>query len=136
MAQQTELPPRVLVVDDDPASANLMATLLEDHGFRVGVAYGGADAVLAAEILRPSAILLDLGMPEVSGLEVCRRVRREPWGATMRIVALTGWAEQRWFNSAEDAGFDGYLLKPASVDEILRAVQHELPSVSGAVLAA
>ncbi len=89
------LPPtvarRVLIVDDNQDGAESLAMLLELHGHETFKAYDGVEAVDAAGRLRPDAVLLDIGLPRLNGYEVCRRIREQPWGKKMLLVALTGW---------------------------------------------
>ncbi|MDN5938018.1 MAG: ATP-binding protein, partial [Salinisphaera sp.] len=82
---------RILVVDDNHAAADSLVVLLELGGHEVHCAYDGAAGVAAAERLRPEVVLLDIAMPEVDGLEACRRIRAAPWGRDMFVIALTGW---------------------------------------------
>ena len=68
----------------------------------------------------PEVILLDLGLPKLSGLEVCRRIRKEPWGKTMVLIALTGWGQEDDKRRTREAGFDGHLVKPVDPDALLK----------------
>jgi PAS domain S-box-containing protein len=110
---------RILVVDDLADCADSLATLLRELGHIVHTAYDGERAVETAESLRPEVVIVDLGMPGVNGYEICRRLRAEPWGGEMLIVALTGWGqgEDRW--RSDQAGFDHHLLKPVDVPELV-----------------
>ena len=82
------------------------------------VAYHGADALDAVSRELPDIMLLDIGLPGMSGYDVCRAVRRLPGGASMRIVALTGWGQPADREAARLAGFDGHLIKPADHDAL------------------
>jgi CheY-like chemotaxis protein len=115
---------RILIVDDMKDSADSLALLLGAAGHLVQLAYDGESAVAAAETFRPDAVLLDLGMPSLNGYDVCRRIRAQPWGAAMTIVALTGWGQQEDRRRTAEAGFDAHLVKPVepqALDEALRA---------------
>ncbi len=79
---------RILVVDDNRDSADSIATLLQLSGHRTFIAHDGLAAVEAAEHLRPDVVLLDVGLPKISGIEACRRIRSQAWGKAMVIVAL------------------------------------------------
>ena len=103
---------RVLVVDDNRDSAYSLAALLELSGNSVRVAFGGSEALEEARKYRPETTVLDLGMPGMDGYEVCRRLRIEPWGKDMTLIALTGWGDDGTRRRAADAGFDEYLTKP------------------------
>jgi signal transduction histidine kinase len=102
----------VLVADDNRDGADIMAMLLDQAGFGVHVAYSGADALAAAEEQRPFAAILDIGMPVMNGYEVARRIRTQPWGERMKLIAVTGWGQDDDKRKALDAGFDHHLTKP------------------------
>jgi PAS domain S-box-containing protein len=103
---------RVLVADDNRDAADSTALLLQSQGFEVRVAYGGQEALQAALEYRPSIAVLDLGMPDLSGEEVARRLRQQAWGAGTLLVALTGWGQEAQKARALSAGFDVHLVKP------------------------
>jgi PAS domain S-box-containing protein len=105
---------RVLVVDDDDDSAESMATMLEMFGHEVRAALGGEAGVREAEAFRPQVVLLDIGMPKVDGYEACRRIRAEPWGAGVVLIALTGWGADEDRRKTREAGFDHHLTKPVN----------------------
>jgi CheY-like chemotaxis protein len=65
-------------------------------------------------------VLLDIGLPILNGYEVCRRIRREPWGKHLTIVALTGWDQEEDRHRSREAGFDAHMVKPVDHDELLR----------------
>jgi len=103
---------RILIVDDNPDGAESLALLLEFGGHEVSVAHDGPAALAAAEHWKPDAVLLDIGLPGMSGLDVCRHLRSRPWGQSLFVIAVSGWAhgEFRW--SLAEAGFDFYIAKP------------------------
>ena len=109
---------KVVVVDDNRDAAGSLAMLLELLGHDVRVAYDGDAAVRIAGELHPDLALLDLGMPNVSGYEACRRMRSEPWGTRMTIIAVTGWGQEEDRRQSADAGFDHHLVKPVSPDTL------------------
>ena len=111
---------RVLVVDDNVDNAESLAMLLELGGHDTRTAHDGLAALRAAGAFRPDVVLLDLGLPELNGLEVCRRIRREPWGREMLIAALTGWGQERDRRESEAAGFDVHLVKPVDLETLTR----------------
>jgi PAS domain S-box-containing protein len=84
---------RVLVADDLRDAADSLALVLQLMGHEVRTAYDGEQAVAAAAAFRPDVALLDLGMPKVNGYDACRRIREQPWGRHMRLVAVTGWGQ-------------------------------------------
>ena len=109
------LPPRrqrILVVDDNIDAAQSLAALLEIMGHDVALAHDGAAVVEAARTFGPETILLDIGLPQVNGYDVARRIRSEPWGAGITLVALTGWGQEKDKAAALAAGFDRHVTKP------------------------
>jgi CheY-like chemotaxis protein len=124
----TRRPPklkRILVVDDNLDAAESLSMLLELSGTQTYLAHDGAEALDAVKKHRPDAVLLDLGLPDASGLDVCRQIRAEPWGKELVLIALTGWGQEDDRRASKEAGFDGHLVKPvdhAELEELLRAV--------------
>jgi CheY-like chemotaxis protein len=116
----TEWPParrhRVLVVDDNRDAVDSLALLLELWGNEAHVARDGAEAFDAAMRLHPDVVLLDIGLPDMSGLDVCRRIRAEEWGKEMVLLALTGWGQEEDRRQSTEAGFDGHFVKPVDHD--------------------
>lgn len=109
---RTALSGRVLVVDDNVDSAETLAKLLRMSGLDVRTAYTGPTALdVAAESL-PEVVLLDIGLPEINGYEVARRLRRLPQLAGVKIVAMTGYGQESDIQLAREAGFDTHLTKP------------------------
>lgn len=107
-------PRRILVVDDNADGARSLALFLSISGHAVEMAYDGLEAVAAAERFNPEVVLLDIGMPQLDGYGACRRIREQPWGKTMVIVALTGWGQEEDQRKTREAGFDAHLVKPVS----------------------
>ena len=95
-----------------------MAELLRACGNEVAVAHDGLEAVARAEALQPEIVLMDVAMPHLNGLEATRRIRAQPWGRGMRIVALTGWGQEADRARTAQAGCDGHLVKPVSLDAL------------------
>lgn len=108
---------RLLVVDDNRDACDLMRELLEISGFDAGTAYDGATALKALQETHLDALVLDIGLPDMDGYDLCRRIRRHA-GTAPVIVALTGWGQAQDKKAAEDAGFDGHITKPADPDEL------------------
>jgi PAS domain S-box-containing protein len=109
----TALPGRkILVADDNHDAASMLALLLRLSGHEVEVAHDGREAVDTAAAFQPDVLLLDIGMPQMSGYDVARHIRRQPWGRTALLVALTGWGQEDDKRRAADAGFDHHLTKP------------------------
>ena len=118
---------RVLVVDDSTDAAAANAMLLESAGFDVRVAHSGPEAIDHAEEFHPELVLLDLGMPGMSGLETCRRLRALPQGSSIFIAAVTGWGQEESRRQTQRAGFDAHLVKPVAPDALL-ALTERMPS--------
>jgi two-component system CheB/CheR fusion protein len=103
---------RVLIADDNRDGAEIMAMLLASSGYEVQLAHTGPDALDVAAQQRPEVAILDIGMPGLSGYEVARRIRSQPWGAAMTLIAVTGWGQEDDKRKAKDSGFDHHLTKP------------------------
>jgi CheY-like chemotaxis protein len=117
---------RVLVVDDNVDGAQALAMLLRMEGNEVRTAYDGLAAVDAAREFRPDLILMDVAMPRLNGLDATRRIREQPWGRSMHIVALTGWGQETDRTQSAEAGCDDHLVKP--VDPVrIETLLAELP---------
>ena len=111
---------RILIVDDNKDSADSLAMLLEITGNKTFMAHDGVEAVEAIEKHRPEVVLLDIGLPKLDGHEVCRRVREQPWGKDIVVIALTGWGQEDDRRRSEEAGFNGHLVKPVDYDQLLK----------------
>jgi CheY-like chemotaxis protein len=110
---------RILIVDDNKDSADSLALLLEITGNKTYMAHDGVEAVEAIEKHRPEVVLLDIGLPRLDGHEVCRRLREQPWGKDIVVIALTGWGQEDDRRRSEEAGFNGHLVKPVDYDKLL-----------------
>jgi CheY-like chemotaxis protein len=119
VAPQSSSQRRVLIVDDNIDSADSLAMLLEITGNQTYLAHDGLEAIESIEKYRPEVVLLDIGLPELDGHEVCRRVREQPWGKDIRIIALTGWGQDDDRRKSEEAGFNGHLVKPVDYEKLL-----------------
>jgi len=115
-------PARILVVDDNIDSAMTLAMLVRLSGNDAVLAHDGRQACEVAESFRPDIILLDIGLPKMNGHEVCRAIRKEPWGKGITIIALTGWGKEEDRRLSQDAGFDGHLVKPIDHDTLMEAL--------------
>src|SRR5687767_13415156 len=105
-------PRRVLVVDDNMDQVQTLAFLLKDMGHQTEYAVNGHAALDVARRFRPELVLLDLGLPDIDGTVVCRRLRREPGLEQMRILIITGAARIGDRDRVMEAGCDQFLLKP------------------------
>jgi two-component system, chemotaxis family, CheB/CheR fusion protein len=117
---------RILIVDDNQDAASSLALLLNFTGNETQTAHDGLQAIEMAEMFRPDVVLLDIGLPKLSGYDVCRHIREQPWGKNMVLVALTGWGLEEDRRESKDAGFDHHLVKPMDFDA-LRGLLAEVP---------
>ena len=109
----------MLIVDDNLDAGSSLALLLEIAGHQTSRAHDGPSALDAAETERPEVILLDIGLPTLNGYEVCRRIRKQPWGSSVLVIALTGWGQEEDRRRSHEAGFDGHLVKPVEYAELM-----------------
>ncbi len=113
---------RILLVDDNRDATDSLAMLLQMHGHDVISAYEGRSALDLATREQPSLILVDIGLPDIDGFEVARRLRADPRTARTTLVALTGYGQPEDHEKSKDAGFDHHLVKPAAAEVILGLV--------------
>jgi CheY-like chemotaxis protein/two-component sensor histidine kinase len=118
---------RILVVDDSRDAAESLAMLLELTGNETYTAHDGLEAVETAARVRPDLVLLDIGLPKINGYEAARRIREQPWGKSLVLVALTGWGQDEDRQKSREAGFDGHMVKPID-PEALTKLLAEFPS--------
>ena len=109
---------RILVVDDNQDSARTMGGLLKLLGHEVHTAFDGMEAVEAAKQFGPEVILMDVGMPRLNGYEAARRIREQPWGRDVIIIALTGWGQEGDRVQSREAGCDDHLVKPVNFPDL------------------
>jgi len=110
----------ILLVDDNRAWVDSLALILRDHGHTVFTAYGGRRAIEIAEELKPEVVILDIEMPEVSGYEAARHLRRKLTKHRPTLIALTVWSDDMDKALAREAGFDHHLSKPMAFDDLVR----------------
>jgi signal transduction histidine kinase len=128
---------RILVADDNSDALESLATLLELGGHEVFSAANGALALESAERHLPEVALLDIGMPKLDGYEVARRIRAQPWGRTITLVALTGWGQESDRRRSGEAGFDSHMVKPLDLDKLMELLGRlPVPVAGGADKAA
>jgi PAS domain S-box-containing protein len=116
---------RVLIADDYRDSATSMAVLLELQGDEVRTVHSGLEAVATAETFRPDVILMDVGMPGLNGYDATRRIREQPWGRDIVIVAVTGWGQTTDKALAREAGCNAHLVKPVDLLALDRVLADE-----------
>jgi len=117
----------ILIVDDEPPILDLVRFTLEDADVRVVEALDGAEALVLARRIKPDLVLLDVHMPKLNGLEVCRQLRLEPDLARMPIVMLTAAGQDADRARGREAGADEYLTKPFSPLALLALVEALVP---------
>ena len=108
--------PKVLIVEDDPAISNLIRTTLDTQNYQYHTAQTGSGAILDAVSYNPDVIILDLGLPDMDGVDIIKKVRS--W-SNLPIIVVSARSEDQDKVDALDAGADDYLTKPFSVDEFL-----------------
>ncbi|MGE3772291.1 MAG: PAS domain-containing protein, partial [Gammaproteobacteria bacterium] len=122
---------KVLVADDNRDAADTLAMVLEGFGHRVWVAYSGGEAIATARLQQPAVVILDIGMPDLTGYEVASALRAEPAGRGMLLLAITGWGQDVDRRRALDAGFDRHLTKPVDAQQVQQAIEEHLARQSG-----
>jgi PAS domain S-box-containing protein len=115
---------RILIADDNVDAAASLALLLEMQGHETRTANNGRQAVELAETFQPDIIFMDLGMPQIDGIEATRQIRAESWGKAMVIVALTGWGQESNRRQTREVGMDLHLVKPINLEGIAAVLAH------------
>jgi PAS domain S-box-containing protein len=116
---------RILVVDDNRDAAASMAVMLQLLGNEVCTAHDGLEAMELAERFRPQIVLMDIGMPNLNGYEATRRIREQPWGREIAIIALTGWGQEVDRARSKEAGCNGHLVKPVGLTDLEKLLNEE-----------
>jgi signal transduction histidine kinase/CheY-like chemotaxis protein len=109
---------RVLVVDDNDDAAELLALMLQQDGYRTAIAHDGPEAIDAARTLAPDIVILDIGLPGISGYEVAEHLRADASFSGTSLIALTGWGTPEDMRKALNAGFDVHLTKPVTAGDL------------------
>ena len=109
---------RVLVVDDNQDATDCCKKLLELSGYRVETAYTATRGLQLAEEFHPEIMLLDIGLPDLDGYEMARRIRGADWGVRPVLIAVTGWGQSHDRQRAYDAGFDHHVTKPLAAERL------------------
>jgi DNA-binding response OmpR family regulator len=123
---------RVLVVDDEPPTVQLIRTALEREGLEVGTAGNGAEALLAIESDPPDLVILDVIMPVVDGFETLRLLRKNPKTKALPVIMLTARREDEDVLQGWMTGVDLYLTKPFEIDDLLLAAKRILSAAGEA----
>src|SRR5262249_4336648 len=120
---------KVVIADDNRDAADSLKLLLELSGYDTFVAYNGQQALDIGTRERPSAFILDVGMPDMTGYEVARRIRQQAWGRSALLVAVTGWGQDDDKERAKAAGFDRHLTKPVNPEAVEQVLVSHLQAV-------
>ena len=115
-AKKASIPRRVLVVEDNLDAVHSLVSLLRDMGHQVDYAINGYVAIELARQMRPEFVFLDLGLPGVSGFDVCRWVKADPALKDARVIAITAYAQDEFRTRSKAAGCDLHLIKPVAAD--------------------
>jgi two-component system cell cycle response regulator DivK len=118
--------PLILLVDDYVDTLELTAEFLQFKGYDVVTAQDGGAALSEAQQRLPDVVLLDLSLPVVDGLEVMRRLRKDPATRALRLVAFTAHAAETKADEAREAGCDGFITKPVAPDEMVKEIERQL----------
>jgi PAS domain S-box-containing protein len=111
---------RILVVDDNRDGADSLSMMLQMMGNDTRTAYDGEEAVAAIVEFRPDVVLLDIGLPKLTGYEACRRIRAQPGGKELVIIAQTGWGQEEDRQRTQEAGFDHHMVKPVDPTVLMK----------------
>jgi CheY-like chemotaxis protein len=118
---------RILVVDDNHDSAVGLAMMLSIMGYETRTVHDGESAVTTAESFLPDVVLLDIGLPRLNGYEVAQRIREHAWGASMFLIAVTGWGQEEDRQRSSEVGMNVHMVKPVE-PAVLERLLSELSS--------
>ena len=121
---------RVLIVDDNIDAATSLSYVLTLAGYQVRVAHDGNQALEIAGELHPDVVLLDIGLPGISGHEVAQRLREESWARDLQLIAVTGWGQAGDRAKSLEAGFDEHLTKPIDPETLLQHISRAARSAA------
>ncbi|HMJ15864.1 MAG TPA: response regulator, partial [Polyangiaceae bacterium] len=110
----------IVVVEDNPDSREMLCELLHGAGFECTTADNGPSALQIIDEIEPDIAILDVGLPEMDGFEVARRLRANPKHAGLFLIALTGYGRAEDRRASRDAGFDEHLVKPVHAEQLLQ----------------
>lgn len=120
----------VLVVDDNEVAAQTMGQMIELLGHEVHLAHDGISAIESAKQYQPEIVLLDIGLPEISGYEACKRMKEDPLLRHTLFVAQTGWGQPEHRKLSQEAGFDYHLVKPVRLNDLRNILNNYVQSLS------
>ena len=107
-----------MVVDDNHDAAKVLCLLLQSIGVKVEAVHSGPAALAAIPDYQPNVILMDIGMPGMDGNEVARRIRQQPAFNDIKLIALTGWGQEKDRQRSKESGFDHHLTKPVNFQDL------------------
>jgi len=119
---------RILVVDDNLDSAMSLAMILSIMGHQTQTAHDGESAVQMAESFLPEVVLLDIGLPKLNGYEVAQRIRQQPWGTSMYLIAVTGWGQDEDRQRSSEVGLNVHMVKPVEPAALEKLLSELLPA--------
>jgi CheY-like chemotaxis protein len=114
---------RILICEDQEETAETLAALLRMHGYQVLVCHDGPSAIAKVATWRPSAAIIDIGLPDITGYGVAQFIRGLPFGASVLLIAVTGYGSAADIELARHSGFDWHFAKPAPPAFILEVLQ-------------
>jgi CheY-like chemotaxis protein len=117
-----------LIIDDIPDVADVLKILLDLEGFDTRVAYSGSAALEDARRFKPDVVVCDIGLPEMDGHEIARRLRADPDSAKPKLIALTGWGTEAEIRRTRESGFDFHLVKPVDANALLELISRFEPA--------
>ena len=123
----------IVIVDDNVDAAETLAAAMEMLGYRTVVANNGRQALRAIAEALPHAAILDIGLPDMNGYDLARKIRCEPWGSKIALVAATGWGQELDKQAARDAGFDLHFTKPLDFMKLDQQLRPLMATVGGPV---
>jgi DNA-binding response OmpR family regulator len=116
----------ILVIDDSPTVGSTVGWILNDYGYKIKVVSDGLSALNALHVLKPDLILLDIKLPHVDGIELCKMIRQKMAYSSVPIVMLSGLSSESDIERARQAGANNYIVKPVDDKKLLGIVQQEL----------
>ena len=111
---------KILVVDDEIYIVHILDFSLGMEGYEVVAADSAEHALERVDAFMPDIALLDIGLPKMNGYDVARKIREQPWGKRILLVALTGWGQEEDRRRSREAGFDHHIIKPVEPDALLK----------------
>jgi len=118
-AEYSAVKRRILIADDNKDVVESFAIMLQILGHVVFTAVDGVEALEKADQCRPDVIVLDVGMPKLDGYETAKRIRQQPWGGGVLLIAVTGWGNEKDKRKSAESGFNVHLVKPVDALSIL-----------------